>query len=190
MRLLGGRLDAVQLLLAMPDGAEDGEPSFFGRTAAEHARSSKDGAHVTWLFPEPPALPAGMPWTTPILLADVALDANAAWSPPDVPHRAFYVREGEIAIGDARIGRGQVALVEPGDVSVRALAPAKLLAFGGAAVGERYLWWNFIHSSLERVEAAKREWREGRTKLPPGDTESFTPCPPDDGRPLRVLNRG
>ncbi len=39
------------------------------------------------------------------------------------------------------------------------------------------------------IEAAKAEWRQGRVKLPTGDTESFTPCPPDDGRPLVHLNR-
>lgn len=188
-RLLGGGLELFQLLLAMPDGAEDGEPSFFHRSAAELGTVSSGGAHVAWLFPAPPALPTGMPWTTPILLADVTLEYSARWSPPDAPARALYVREGELAIGDARVRAGQVALVEPGDVSIRALANARVLAFGGAIVGERYFWWNFIHSSLERIEAAKKEWREGKTKLPDGDTESFTPCPPDDGRPLRVLNR-
>jgi redox-sensitive bicupin YhaK (pirin superfamily) len=187
-RLLGGRLELFQLLLAMPDGHEDGEPSFFHRTAAELGTVSSDGARVTWLFPAPPALPSGMPWTTPILLADVALESNAKWSPPDAPARALYVREGELAIDDARVRAGQVAVIEPGDVSIRALAPARVLAFGGAMVGRRYYWWNFIHSSLERIEAAKKEWREGRWKLPTGDTESFTPCPPDDGRPLKILN--
>jgi hypothetical protein len=50
------------------------------------------------------------------------------------------------------------------------------------------MWWNYLHSSVERIEAAKAEWRQGRMKLPDGDTESFTPCPPDDGRPLWRLN--
>ncbi len=52
------------------------------------------------------------------------------------------------------------------------------------------MWWNYIHSSLERIEAAKAEWRGGRVKLPYGDTESFTPCPADDGRPLWRINQG
>jgi redox-sensitive bicupin YhaK (pirin superfamily) len=188
-RLLGGGLELFQLLLAMPDGTEDVEPSFSHRTAADRDTTSSSGVHVSWLFPAPPALPSGLPWTTPILLADISFEADARWSPPDAPARALYVREGEIAIGDARVRAGQVALVEPGDVSICALAPARVLAFGGAVVGERYLWWNFINSSLERIEVAKRDWREGRTKRPDGDTESFTLCPPDEGRPLKVLNR-
>ena len=125
-----------------------------------------------------------------MLLADVALESNARWSPPEVPERALYVREGEVEVGASRVRAGQVAIVGPGEATVRALAAARVLAFGGTGVGARYLWWNYIHSSLERIEAAKTEWRQGRVKLPDGDTESFTPCPPDDGRPLMRLNRG
>jgi hypothetical protein len=86
------------------------------------------------------------------------------------------------------VSEGQVAILPPGITNVRALEAAHVIAFGGTNVGERYLWWNYLHSSLERIEAAKAEWRAGRVKLPDGDTESFTPCPPDDGRPLRRLN--
>jgi redox-sensitive bicupin YhaK (pirin superfamily) len=187
-RLLGGGFEMFQLLLALPDEHEDVKPSFFFRAHAEHPTSSGEGASVRWLFPAPPAAPAGMPFATPILLADVTLEASARWSLPEVPERALYVREGEIEVGSSRVGAGQVVVVGPGETSVRALASARLLAFGGAGVGARYMWWNYLHSSLERIEAAKAEWRQGRVKLPVGDTESFTPCPPDDGRPLHRLN--
>ncbi len=188
-RLLGGAFEMFQMLLALPDGHEDVEPSFFHRPQEELPTSSGDGATVRWLLPSPPEAPSAMPSATPILLADVTLESNARWSLPDVPERAVYVREGEVEIGASRVRAGQVAVVTPGDAYVRALESARLLVFGGAGVGERYLWWNYIHSSLDRIEAAKAAWRQGRVKLPGGDTESFTPCPPDDGRPLMHLNR-
>jgi redox-sensitive bicupin YhaK (pirin superfamily) len=188
-RLLGGALEMFQLLLALPDGCEGVDASFFHRAHEELPTSSAEGATVRWLCPSPPEAPHGMPATTPILLADVALEPNACWSPPEVPERALYVLEGEVEVRGARVRAGQVAVVAPGDVPVRAIEPARLLAFGGTGVGARYMWWNYIHSSLEPIEAAKAEWRHGRVKLPLGDTESFTPCPPDDGRPLWRLNR-
>jgi redox-sensitive bicupin YhaK (pirin superfamily) len=188
-RLLGGAFEMFQLLLALPDGYEDVEPSFFHASNVERATSSGEGTTVRWLFPVPPGAPPAMPTTTPILLADVALESNARWPLPEVPETALYIREGEVEIGASCVHAGQVAVVGPGDKSVRSPASARLLAFGGTAVGERYLWWNYLHSSLERIEEAKAEWRQGRVKLPDGDTESFTPCPPDDGRPLWRLNR-
>jgi len=176
-----------QILLALPDGSEEVEPSFFHR-ATEQVRTTT-GATVRWLFPPPPAAPSGMPVTTPLLLADVALETNGRFALPDVPERAIYVWEGAVEISASRVRAGQVAVVPPGDASVRAIESARLLAFGGTGVGPRYAWWNYIHSSLERIEAAKAEWREGRVKLPDGDTESFTPAPPDNGRPLHRLNQ-
>ncbi len=188
IRLLGGALDLFQLLLALPDGAEDVEPSFVRRPSGEMPISGGAGATTRWLLPAPPELPAALPMTTPILLADVTLDRGAAWSLPDVPERAVYVWAGEVEVGGTVARAGHVAVIGPGDVEARALEPTRLLAFGGAPVGPRYSWWNYLHSSLERIEAARAEWRQGRVELPPGDTESFTPAPPDDGRPLRLLN--
>lgn len=189
LRLHGGTFEMFQLLLAHPDGHEDGEPSFFHRASAEHPVETRDGATVRSLFPLPPATPMGMPTATPILLVDVTLDVDARWTPPLAPERAFYVREGEVEIGNQRAGAGKVVLLDAGESPVlRATAATRLLAFGGTPVGPRYVWWNYIHSSLERVEAAKAEWRAGKVKLPPGDTESFTPAPPDNGRPLVHLN--
>ena len=187
-RLLGGAFEMFQLLLALPDGHEEVEPSFFHRAHEELPTSSAGGTTVRWLFPTPPEAPAGVPITTPILLADVTLESNARWSLPDVAERALYVCEGEVEVDTSRVRAGQVVILEPGAASVRAIESARLLAFGGSAVGPRYLWWNYLHSSIERIEAAKAEWRQGKVKLPNGDTESFTPCPPDDGRPLVRLN--
>jgi hypothetical protein len=190
IRLLGGAMDMFQLLLALPDGAEDVEPSFFRRASSEMPVAQGAGAATRWLLPEPPGLPTGLPAATPILLADVSLERGASSSLPYVPERALYVWAGEIEIGGQRVGAGQLAVAGAGDLAIRAIEPARLLAFGGTPVGARYSWWNYIHSSLERIEAAKAEWRAGRVELPRGDTESFTPAPADDGRPLRRLNAG
>lgn len=189
LRLLGGTFEMFQMLLPHPDGHEDGEPSFVYRASTEHPVETREGTTVRWLFPKPPEAPIGMPTATPILLADVALDAGAAWSPPPAPERALYVREGEIEIGDRRIGAGKVVLLGADETPLlRATVATRLLAYGGTPVGPRYVWWNYMHSSLARMEAARAEWRAGKVALPPGDTESFTPAPPDDGRPLIRLN--
>jgi redox-sensitive bicupin YhaK (pirin superfamily) len=188
LRLLGGALDLVQLLLALPDGAEDVEGSFYRVAAGAAPTTAASGAIARWLLPTPPEVPAALPRATPTLLADVTAERDVTWSIPEVPERAIYILAGEVELGGHRARAGQVAVVGRGEVAVRSLEPARFLAFGGAPVGPRYSWWNYLHSSLDRIEAAKAEWRAGQVKLPVGDTESFTPAPPDDGRPLRRLN--
>ena len=188
-RLLGGAFEMFQLLLALPDGAEDMDAAFLYRAASEIPVAQSDGVKVKWCFPSPPEVPAGVGFGAPVLLADITIEPNATWTVPEVPERALYVMRGQIEAGDAKAMAGQVLHLSAGAADVHALEPSRIIAFGGTNVGERYFWWNYIHSSLERIEAAKAEWRASRVKLPDGDTESFTPCPPDDGRPLRVLNR-
>jgi redox-sensitive bicupin YhaK (pirin superfamily) len=54
------------------------------------------------------------------------------------------------------------------------------MLLGGAAVGKRYIWWNFVSSSEERIERAKREWREREESVfpkVPGDDVEFIPLP-------------
>ena len=50
--------------------------------------------------------------------------------------------------------------------------------FGGASLGtKRYIWWNFVSSSKERIEQAKEEWKTGRFDIVPGDDKEFIPLP-------------
>ena len=53
------------------------------------------------------------------------------------------------------------------------------MLLGGEPVGERFIEWNFVSSSQERIEQAKADWRAGRMKLPEHDDREFIPLPPD-----------
>ena len=64
------------------------------------------------------------------------------------------------------------------EIIVHAPQGAHFMLFGGAALpSKRYIWWNFVSSSKERIEQAKEEWRSGRFDIVPGDEEEFIPLP-------------
>jgi redox-sensitive bicupin YhaK (pirin superfamily) len=77
---------------------------------------------------------------------------------------------------------GRMMVFRPGD-RITVKAGARLMALGGATMGgSRFIWWNFVASSRERIEAAKAEWRaarwcEGRFDLPAADHDEFIPLP-------------
>jgi redox-sensitive bicupin YhaK (pirin superfamily) len=52
------------------------------------------------------------------------------------------------------------------------------MVIGGEDVGPREIYWNFVHTSRDRIEAAKQDWREGNFARVPGD-EEFIPLPGD-----------
>jgi hypothetical protein len=43
--------------------------------------------------------------------------------------------------------------------------------------GERHVWWNFVSSSRDRINEAKRAWKAGEFDLPPDDHDEFIPLP-------------
>ncbi len=186
LRVLGGRLSMLQILLALPDGSEDIEPSFVHVAADQVPTAAFGGGHVRTLAGE--GTPAGFPGD--LLLLDLRFDGPGSFTVRPAEQRAIYVLSGSVRVGGAEVAQRCTAELALGEDELVAEGPAHVLVFGGRAVGERTLWWNFLHSSRARIEEARARWRDGGFDLPAGDTESFTPSPPDDGRPWVVLNRG
>lgn len=121
-----------------------------------------------------------------MVAADAQLAPGAALPLPDNHEdRAVYVLSGEISVAGQVFEPGRLLVFRPGDrLAVRAgAAGARLMVLGGATLGgPRYIWWNFVASSREKIEAAKEAWRagdwaHGRFKLPPNDDAEFIPAP-------------
>src|SRR5690606_7741063 len=108
------------------------------------------------------------------------LSAGARASlPAEYPERAVYVASGEVEIGGQRVEAGSMAVLVPGDaVTILAVGDAVLMALGGEPVGPRYIDWNFVSSSKERIDQARADWAAGRMKLPDLDDGEFIPLPP------------
>jgi redox-sensitive bicupin YhaK (pirin superfamily) len=67
----------------------------------------------------------------------------------------------------------------PGDrISILALSQARLMLLGGEPMdGPRHIWWNFVSSSKDRIDAAKADWKAKRFASVPGDAAEFIPLP-------------
>lgn len=105
--------------------------------------------------------------------------------PDDHEDRGLYIVEGSISVAGQTFDAGQMMVFRPTDrISVAAgPAGARLIMLGGATLsGPRYIWWNFVASSRERIEAAKDQWRKadwgrGQFDLPPDDRGEYIPLP-------------
>jgi hypothetical protein len=111
--------------------------------------------------------------------ADVQLDAGASL-PLDTDHeeRGVYIVSGVIEVGGETHEAGRLLYFRPGaPVTIRAQTPARFMALGGAVLGPRHVWWNFVSSRKERIEQAKEDWKAGRFGTIPGDDKEFIPLP-------------
>ena len=77
------------------------------------------------------------------------------------------------------MGRNGSWCSSPATASIaKAVGDAHIVVVGGAAMdGPRHIWWNFVSSRKERIEAAKADWKAGRFDVVPGDAAEFIPLP-------------
>ena len=177
----GDSMHGIQAWVALPDGQEEIAPAFFHHGRAD-LPEHKDGG-VWWRLVAGKAFGAAAKVKTfsPMFYLHAELQAGASFAvPPDSPERAAYVVSGEVEADGQRFHGGQMLVFgKGGDATLRAVAPSKIMVLGGEPIGPRFIEWNFVHSSKDRIEQAKADWRAGRMKLPDLDNQEFTPLPPD-----------
>jgi redox-sensitive bicupin YhaK (pirin superfamily) len=115
-----------------------------------------------------------------MIYADISLDPGAKLElPADHSERAIYVIDGAITLGADRLEVRHLAVIAKGARPiVQADGPTRLVLLGGEPLeGPRYIWWNFVSSSQERIRDAAEKWRAGRFTKVFDDSVEFTPAP-------------
>lgn len=180
-------LFGIQTWIALPKGAEDRDAAFVHAPKADLPLLDGEGKQVRLILGE--AYGARAPVETPseMFYLDAILDPGATLPLPDNHEdRGAYVLEGSVEIAGQVFEAGKMMVFRPGDRASMQAGPqgARVMLLGGATLeGDRYIWWNFVASSKERIEEAKDAWRagdwqNGRFQLPPGDDAEFIPLPP------------
>ena len=180
MRTSGGGMFGIQSWIALPQDQEEMAPLFEHFDAAVLPTFEDRGARARVIAGSAFGQKSPVGMVSEWFYAEVLLDAGAS-APLDADHeeRAIYVLAGDIEIGGEQYGPEQLLVLRPGDpVFVRAVSDAHIAVIGGAAMdGPRHIWWNFVSSRKERIEAAKADWKAGRFDVVPGDTVEFIPLP-------------
>ena len=176
-RAEGGALHGIQAWVALPEEHEEIEPSFAHYGADTLPVHQDAGVRMRLLAGEAFGLRAGVKTHSPLFYAHWEVDSGARVAlPPEFSERAVYVASGEVSAAGQVIGAGRMLVFDPGeDTTLEASARSTLMALGGEPVGERFIEWNFVSSSRDRIEQAKSDWRAQRFKLPDFDNQEFIP---------------
>ncbi len=178
VRAAGPQIHGIQSWVALPDGYEDVDPDFVHHPAATLPSVKAGAGELTVIAGHGFGARSPVATLWPTLYVDARLPADATLRVP-VEHeeRAAYVVHGAIGIGDTTVSAGQMAVLAPVEVTLRAVGASRVMLLGGERFPtERHLYWNFVASSRERIEAAKERWRKQQFPSVPGDTE-FIPLP-------------
>jgi redox-sensitive bicupin YhaK (pirin superfamily) len=172
------RLHGIQSWIALPLDLEETEPTFLHYPASSLPEMAVDGAMVRVIMGSAYGLQSPVLTYSQTLYLEASLAANAKLAVLDeAPERAVYVVSGRVDVGGTAYGEGTLAVLRGGiTVPLRAETEARVIVIGGASIGPRHIWWNFVSSSEARIERAKRDWTEMRMGSVPGDDE-FIPLP-------------
>jgi redox-sensitive bicupin YhaK (pirin superfamily) len=181
LRTRANRLFGIQSWVALPRAAEELPPHFVHHAATALPELSDGGTRLRLIAGEGWGVRSPVVTHSPLFYADADLAPGASLPlPEEHEERGAYVVQGAVDVAGTRFVAGRMLLFRAGDRLALRAGPegARLLLLGGAAMdGPRYLFWNFVSSSRERVEQAKADWREGRFGTVPGDEQEFIPLP-------------
>ncbi|MER9072069.1 pirin family protein [Mesorhizobium sp. M0904] len=180
LRGLPMSVSGLQTWLALPDGKEEVAPVFENTAALRLPEIDAEGVSGRIVIGALSGLRSPVATASDTLYADLRLAPGASVKiPADAEERAIYTLAGEVSISGDRFPAERLLVFRPGDeIVVSSEGGAHFMLFGGASLGsKRYIWWNFVSSSKERIEQAKEEWKTGRFDIVPGDEQEFIPLP-------------
>ncbi len=183
-RAHGDRLHGIQAWVALPDGMEEIAPSFSHHSGGDLPSWEEAGVTGHLIAGSAYGLTAGAPIHSPMFYAHLDMaPGTSAEIPAGHSERAVYVAAGAVELDDRRFEAGNMLVLGASASRLRAAEQSTVMLLGGEPVGERFLYWNFVSSSKDRLAQAAADWKAGRMKLPDADSAEFIPLPDDPPPP-------
>jgi redox-sensitive bicupin YhaK (pirin superfamily) len=177
-RAQGDHLHGIQAWVALPTDQEEVAPSFSNHAGRDLPQWDEGGVTGHLIAGSAYGLTAGARTRSPLFYAHLDMAPGAV---AEIPHghaeRALYVAAGAVEMDGRRFGAGKMLVLSAAASRVLAVETSTVMILGGEPVGERFIYWNFVSSSKERLEQAAWDWQAGRMKLPDGDDAEFIPLP-------------
>lgn len=180
MRSNGGVMHGLQTWVALPKELEEQAPEFHHYAGTEQLPVWTDnGKHYRLIAGNYAGVKSQVKTQSPLFYLHLSLDANAKEQiPVDYSERAVYVVKGEIQLDNQTIAAGQMAVLSTNAAAhISATQTSSIVIIGGEPIGERFLDWNFVSSSKERLQQARQAWTHGEMKLPDADNQESIPYP-------------
>jgi redox-sensitive bicupin YhaK (pirin superfamily) len=190
LRKTGGTMHGIQTWVGLPAADEETDPAFAHHGVEDLPTYESDGMWARLIAGVAFGAKANVKVHSPMFYVHWRLQAGArAQLPADYPERAAFVVSGQVEVDGRTFTQGQMLVFGPGQpVLFTARTEAIVMLLGGEPIGERFIEWNFVSSSKDRIEQAKADWRAGRMRLPDLDHDEFIPLPGDPPPPANSMS--
>jgi redox-sensitive bicupin YhaK (pirin superfamily) len=180
LRPSGPSLYGMQTWLGLPDGQEEVEPAFDHVPSSELPLIEDSAFKARVLMGTLWGETASTRSDSPTIYADIELRAGGAVPiDADADERAIMVVGGEAELDGERLELFTLYVLKPGyRAQLTSASGGRAMLMGGQAFAtKRYVFWNFVSSSRDRINQAKEDWTALRFPLIPGDDKEYIPLP-------------
>ena len=175
-------LSGLQIWVGLPKQHEETDPGFTHYTKDAQPLIEGEGLRVQVVAGELLGKTSAVKTLSPLFYGDVQAQAGATLVlPAQHEERAAYIVSGRVQVEGQVYEAGRLLVFAPGrPVTIQAQEATRFAVLGGEPLeGPRFIWWNFVSSSKERIEQAKEDWQRDRfDQTVPGDETEFIPLPP------------
>ena len=171
-------LHGIQSWIALPADQQENDAAFTHYPAADLPTINGEGSQVRIIMGEAYGQRSPVATFSRTLYLDLRLQTGATLAlPDDEAELALYVAVGAVSVEDEVFVAGNMAVAAQGRIVIlHAQTESRIMVVGGDNLGPRHMYWNFVSTSRERIDAAKKDWREQAFATVPGDDE-FIPLP-------------
>lgn len=178
-REAGPRLHGIQTWVALPQAHENDAPSFHHHPGATLPRIELPGVRMTVIAGDAFGAEAPVRVYSRTLYVALEMEAGASLEiPAEHVQRGVYAVDGNIALAAGNqpaepVPSEHLVVLTPGEpVTLTASEPSRVMLLGGDPTdGRRFIYWNFVASSKEAIEAAAQRWQDDQFPHVPGETE-------------------
>ena len=187
LRQSGQSMHGMQAWVALPVENEEDAPGFFHHGEEDLPTYEYGGLWGRLVAGTAYGAAAKVKTHSPMFYVPWELQPGASGGlPAEHKERAAFVARGTVEVDGREFSGGELIVFAPGsDPRISARTAATVMLLGGEPLGHRYIWWNLVSHSLDRIEQAAADWKAGRFPLPPADHAEFIPLP-DTPFPARV----
>lgn len=189
-RAYGDRLHGIQAWVALPVEKEEVAPSFTHHSGTDLPQWNEAGVVGQLIAGSAYGLTAGAETHSPQFYAHLAMSPGAtAEIPSGHKQRALYIATGAVELDGKRFEAGRMLVLGASASRVKAAEQSSVMVLGGEPIGERFIYWNFVSSSKDRLAQAASDWKAGRMKLPDADDAEFIPLPDEPPPPTMARTK-
>ena len=180
LRPEGPALYGMQTWIALPDGREEVDPAFDHVEADALPLVEQEKVSARVLMGSLWGATAATRCDSPTIYADILLGAGGTVPiEAGADERAVMLVGGEAELDGQKLDQFALYAMRPGhEARLTSATGGRVMLLGGQAFStRRYVFWNFVSSSRDRINQAKEDWKAQRFGAIPGDDQEFIPLP-------------